>query len=262
MILEAGATRLEIRPEDGGRIRSLLVDGLELLVTEGHGPRMWGCYPMAPWAGRIRDGQFTFRGRNVELPRNDPPNALHGTVFERPWTVTGPTSLTIDLGPTWPFAGHLTQTFELAPDALTVTMHLEAEVAMPAVLGWHPWFRRTLDLDGGRSSAPADLGLQAASMYVRDEVGIADGRVSVPTARPWDDCFIDLAGPPRLTWPGVLALELTSDCDHWVVYDQLDHAICVEPQSGPPDFVTIRPTAVEAGESLERWMRWRWWRLT
>jgi len=36
MKLEAGAAQLEIRPEDGGRIGSLTIDGVELLVTEGY----------------------------------------------------------------------------------------------------------------------------------------------------------------------------------------------------------------------------------
>ncbi len=118
LVLEAGGARLEIRPQDGGRIRSLTVDGIELLITEGYGPIMWGCYPMAPWAGRIRDGRFTFRGRDVQLPLTMPPHAIHGTVFDRPWQVTGPASLAIDLGPDWPFPGRLTQTFELADDRL------------------------------------------------------------------------------------------------------------------------------------------------
>jgi aldose 1-epimerase len=39
----------------------------------------------------------------------------------------------------------------------------------------------------------------------------------------------------RLTWPGALAVTLTSTCSHVVLYDQPRHAICVEPQTGPPD---------------------------
>lgn len=261
LVLEAGSARLEVPARDGGRMRSLTIDGMEVLITEGYGPIMWGCYPMAPWAGRIRDGRFTFRGRDVQLPRNDPPNALHGTVFQRPWRVDGPASLSIDLGPDWPFPGRLSQTFELRADGLTATLRLDAKAAMPAVLGWHPWFRRRLEPSPGWPTEPAALDVPAATMYVRDGNGITTAATTVPTPRPWDDCFTDLTGPPRLTWPGVLELELTSSCDHWVVYDQLDHAICVEPQTGPPDFTTIRPSAVEAGESLEASMTWRWRRL-
>ena len=107
LVLRADTTVLTVSPAEGGRMTSLIVDGHELLVTEGDGPIRWGSYPMAPWAGRIRDGRFTFRGRAHELPPNLPPHAIHGTVFERPWTVTGPDSMTIDLGPAWPFAGRV-----------------------------------------------------------------------------------------------------------------------------------------------------------
>jgi aldose 1-epimerase len=261
MRLDAGTARLEIRPEDGGRIRSLTIDGVELLVTEGYGPVMWGSYPMAPWAGRIRDGRFLFRGRDIQLERNDPPNALHGTVFQRPWQVDGAASLSIDLGSGWPFAGQLGQTFELQPGSLTVRLRLNAIEAMPAVIGWHPWFRRRLETGRPGLSEPADLVLPARAMYVRDADGITTATTTAPTARPWDDCFTDLTGPPRLTWPGILELEVESSCDHWVVYDQLEHAICVEPQTGPPDFTTIRPAVLEAGETLEATMTWRWRRL-
>lgn len=261
MVLEAGGARLEVRPQDGGRMRSLVIDGMELLITEGYGPIMWGCYPMAPWAGRIRDGRFTFRGRDVQLPLTMPPHAIHGTAFDRPWQVAGPSSLTVDLGPAWPFPGRLTQTFALADESLEVRLRLDAEAAMPAVLGWHPWFRRRLMTADSMPSEPAGLDLGPATMYVRDGDGIATGATAPPTPRPWDDCFTDVTAPPRLTWPGHLSLEISSTCDHWVVYDQLEQAICVEPQTGPPDFTTIRPSAVEAGDSLEATMTWRWRRL-
>ena len=41
----------------------------EVLVTEGWGPIRWGCYPMAPFAGRIRDGRFRYAGREHQLDR-------------------------------------------------------------------------------------------------------------------------------------------------------------------------------------------------
>lgn len=261
LVIDAGEARLTVSPSEGGRMRSLVVGGIELLVTNGAGPMAWGCYPMAPWAGRIRDGRFAFRGREVRMPRNLPPHAIHGTAFDRAWSVDGPTTLSIDLGLDWPFAGRLTQAFTLGDASLTTTLRLDADAAMPAVLGWHPWFRRRLDLGSGTSSRPADLSFDAGRMYVRDADGITTAATMVPGPRPWDDCFTDVAGPPSLTWPGVMWLEIASSCDHWVIFDEREHAICIEPQTGPPDFPTIRPTAVEAGASLEAAMTWRWKRL-
>ena len=76
---------------------------------------------------------------------------------------------------------------------------------------------------------------------------------------PWDDCFTGVHGDPRLVWPGRVELVLSSSCDHWVVYDQRDHAVCVEPQTAPPDFVNLpAPHVVEPGEPLMATMTWRW----
>ncbi len=46
----------------GGRLASLTVDGDELLYfgDPGTGPMGWGCYPMAPFAGRVRYGALGF----------------------------------------------------------------------------------------------------------------------------------------------------------------------------------------------------------
>lgn len=263
LVLEADAARLVVSATDGGRMRSLVVRGQELLVTTGYGPIMWGCYPFAPFAGRIRDGRFTFEGRDVALPMNLPPNAIHGTVFERTWTIEGPDVLSSELGAPWPFAGRVTQWFTLRDDGLDVRLRLDARDRMPVVLGWHPWFRRQLIGTADHPSpagAPLELRFEPGQMYERGADGLPTGRLVLPKPRPWDDCFVDVATPPRLTWPGALILELSSSADHWVVYDELDHALCVEPQTGPPDDVHLGPrTVVAAGGSVEATMAWRWW---
>ena len=42
---------------------------------------------MAPWTGRVRHGRFTFGGVDYQLPLNKPPHAIHGTVRDHEWTV-------------------------------------------------------------------------------------------------------------------------------------------------------------------------------
>ncbi len=261
LVLEAADVRLEVSPLDGGRISSLVVRGSELLLTEGAGPILWGSFPMAPFAGRIRRGRFRFADRDVQLAINHPPHAIHGTVFERAWRVDDPATLSIDLGSGWPFAGHLVQRFGLHDDRLEVVLTLFADEPMPAALGWHPWFRRRLAGTAGRPAAPSspvELRLDAAWMYVRDADGIPNGELIEPPPGPWDDCFTGLRSSPRLTWPGVLGLELTSSADHWVVYDEPADAVCVEPQTAPPDFVSLAPSTTLPGEPLVATMAWRW----
>ena len=250
---DGGRVRLTISPVDGGRVSSFVIDGHGLIVTEGYGPIRWGSYPMVPFAGRIRDGRFAFRGRDVALPRNLPPHAIHGMAFLRPWTVTGPDTMTVDLGPDWPFAGRVTQRFALGADELTFHLAVDADQAMPVTVGWHPWFQRSA---GG---SPIELSFDPGRMLERGADGLPTGHLVPPKPRPWDDCFVDVRSNPRVSWPGVLSLELSSSADHWVVYDESEDGICVEPQTGPPDAVNLGgATILEAGKSLEATMTWRW----
>lgn len=266
--LRAGAAVLRIDPIGGGRMASLVVHGNELLVTEGFGPIEWGCYPMAPFAGRIRDGRFAFRGRSYELERNMPPNAIHGTVFERAWDVAtrepDRATLTIDLGPGWPFAGRARQSFSLASDGLEASLVVEADEPMPVWLGWHPWFRRNLTgaaTDPRPPSAGVVIDVPASRMYERGPDGLPTGAMVGPRPGPWDDAFVDLARPPRVTWPEVLTLEISSTAGVWVVFDERPEKVCVEPQTAPPDAVNLPGDAVptaEPGRPVSIGMTWRW----
>lgn len=259
IVLRAGDCDLTVDPAQGGRFASLLVGGHEVLVTEGFGPIEWGCYPMAPFAGRIRDGRFGLRGRAYQLETNLPPNAIHGTVFVRPWDVVAVevdrAVLATDLGPGWPFGGRVTQNVTLRPDGLEARLDLEADEPMPAWLGWHPWFRREID------GAAADLDFEAERMYERGPDGLPTGVLVQPTARPWDDAFVGVVRPPRLTWPGVLTLEIDSPAAVWVVYDERPDKLCIEPQTAPPDAVNLQAVelpVVEPGRPVSLTMSWRW----
>ena len=53
-----------------------------------------------------------------------------------------------------------------------------------------------------------------------------------------------------LRWGGALELTITSSCDDLVLYDLPTHAVCVEPQTGPPDALRLTPILVEPGWPL------------
>ena len=271
VVLRADDVRLSLDPRQGGRMTSLRIGHAEVLVTEGWGPIRWGCYPMAPFAGRIRDGRFTFRGRKVQLPLNLPPDAIHGTVFERTWEVASQTDdhlvLTIDLGPAWPFHGTVTQSITLASGGLDAALTLEADEVMPAVLGWHPWFRRYLDdAPGGAGirSSEVELVIDAASMFERGADGLPTGALVSPRPRPWDDAFTGLRTAPIVRWPGALEITLSSTAGVWVVYDEPVEGVCVEPQTAPPDAANLaaaageEPDVAERGQPMAASMTWRW----
>lgn len=267
--IEQGDTRVGVAVGAGGRLATVEVGGTNLLAPLPDDPDPaatgWGSFPMAPWAGRIRHGRFRFLGDDVRLERNhqdgggddpDRRHAIHGTVFHRAWSVTAssPDSLEIEsplagaLG--WPFGGLARQRFTVTAGRLGCELSIEAtDGAFPGEIGWHPWFPK-----------PHRLRFSPVAMYRRDDdVGVATGELVVPSSPPWDDCFVNTR-PVTLVYDRDVAPELTvsSDCDHWVVYDEPATATCVEPQSGPPDSPNIRPRLMIPGEPLLRTMTLTW----
>jgi aldose 1-epimerase len=221
----------------------------------------WGAYPMAPWAGRLRDGRFTFDGTTHQLALNHTDedgtrHAIHGTVFDAEWIVddVGPDAVTLhcplNTVPGWPFAGTARQAISVADDRATCELSVDTDAdPFPASIGWHPWFRK-----------PDGLMFEPAAMYERGGIGLPHATLVPPIAGPWDDCFVNHR-PVTLRYDSravATAVTVTSDCDRWVVYDQPAHATCVEPQSGPPDALNVAPGVVRPGEVLTRTMVIAW----
>lgn len=248
MDLHAGEAEVTVDPAHGGRLASLRVAGRELLVAEAEvdDPKLWGCYPMVPWAGRVRDGRFRFGGTTHELALDAPPHAIHGVGYRSPWEVTGPGTLRLDLDGLWPFGGTVTQDVVLTPTSVTLSMAVTAaEHAMPAMVGWHPCFRRRLDRGEG-----AQLTVPATLMWERDATGIPTGHQVQAPAGPWDDAFSGLRAAPQVTWPGAVEITLRSSCPVWVVNDQDPRLVCVEPQTDAPDAFNREPTVLDPGATL------------
>lgn len=257
--LAAGDISVRVAPGEGGRIAQITVAGTDLLVDRGDlpagagpaGPLAWGCYPMVPWAGRIRDGRLAVGGRVVDLPRSLGPHAIHGVGFAAAWHVERATPTGVELGLTlptdvrWPFGGRAHQRVAIDTDGLVLTMTVTAgAAAFPASIGWHPWFRK-----------PDSIEFAPRAMYRRDPAGITVADLVGVSQGPWDDCFVN-DRPIRVAIGGRW-IELTSDCTDWVVYDEPPHATCIEPQTSPPDAVNFDPRTVEPGGRLGAWYRIR-----
>ena len=127
--------------------------------------------------------------------------------------------------------------WQLRPRELTTTITVHALVEpFPAVVGWHPWFRRRLD-----SGGPLELTMQASERLVRGDDHLPTGEAVPYDAAdgPFDDAFRVPDGRATVRWPGVLAIDIASDSDWYVVFDELASFVCVEPQSGPPDGLRV-----------------------
>lgn len=259
--LTAGPAQVIIDLQAGARIASWRVHGLELLeqrAADNH-PFGWGSYAMVPFAGRIRNAKLAFDGKTYDLPTNMGDHAIHGIGFDRPWTLLSATNtmaiVGLRLSEPWPFAGTVTHLFQLSNDRLIQQMSVSPSEDQPVTIGWHPWFRRQLEQG---SALQLDVDMSNAQKWIRDASGIPTGKLGVVTDRPWDDCFRGV-GSIALRWPGALTIDVTHDCPDLVIYDP-EHAICIEPQSGPPNSANMPGggAVTPAGSALEHTVQWRW----
>ena len=227
-------------PVQGGRIASIVAFGEERLISEVPRPSSWGAFPMIPWAGRIQHGKFSFDGVDYQMPINHPPHAMHGIAYTSEWMPIDEHTMRLDLGDPWPFGGHAIHHAEVDGRSARFRLEVHAEDRpMPAMAGWHPWYRK-----------PVHLSFTAGKMYVRDDENIPTGQLVDPPPGPWDDTFTEMSGSPVLAWPDGATLTIGSSCDFWVIFTEPDHALCVEPQTGPPNEFNLGARVIEPGGPL------------
>ena len=273
--LASGGARLRIDADRGGRIASWSIDGRELLV----GPRApddrsirWGCFLMAPWAGRLADGRFrSADGRLRQVPRTHGRHAIHGLLWNRAWMVASALPdraiLTCDIpADLWPPGCAVRHEVRLTADRLdlaaTVTAGRAAgpaPVAMPVAVGWHPWFRREAGgSEAGGSGAGGDLALRVdASEVLRTDRMIPTGQTTPVLGRTdlrggprlgrrrLDPAYVAVRSPAVLRWPD---LELTIAWDpspSTLVVHTPASSVCVEPQTAWPNAPALEGDARE-----------------
>lgn len=221
-------------------------------------PLSWGSFVMAPFAGRIRHGRYRVDQTEHQLRLNHRPHSIHGTVCDRPWGLLSYTADSLhcvtDLGEHWPYAGRCHQQITLRDHSVSFRLWVETvSDGFWVSVGWHPWFRTTLT-----TGEPLTLQAQPGQQVLRDSEGIPTTTWVTPTDGPWDDCFGEPNWPVTLSWGERLRLQIHSDCDYLVIFNELDHAWCVEPQTAPPNSFTEPSQWVDASHSHRAQMTWSW----
>lgn len=240
--LRVGEHAIAIDPSAGARLSSWRAGDLEVLDRYSSAPVNWGMYPMAPWAGRVRDNTVRAADVAATLPVTHEPWALHGTVLAAAATIddirhgSDAASARVSFAnhPGWPWPIRVVVEYLLTAAELTTVIEVQAEESSPAVVGWHPWFRRQLERGG-----PARWSLPAVAQAERGADALPTGRLLAydPDAGPFDDAFHVPTGRAEIEWPGALRIDVAWDGQWCVVFDELPPALCIEPQSGPPNGV-------------------------
>ncbi|GAA1917733.1 aldose 1-epimerase family protein [Nocardioides hwasunensis] len=137
--------------EGGAALRRLTCQGRDLVRGFGEDEMSSGGRGqlLMPWPNRIRDGRYSFEGRDLQLGLTDPGtgNASHGLVRWASWTVEEHTDTSVSLvcrvlaQTGYPWALDLHVLYDLSADGLVVTQtatNLSPDPA-PYASGAHPY---------------------------------------------------------------------------------------------------------------------------
>lgn len=276
--IAAGDYRLVVAPARGGSILLFTWRG-EPVMREAAGPGILdvGCFLMVPFANRIADGRFAWRGRQVVIPPNfageDARNPIHGYGWLSAWDVIHAGADKLELGHMrsggdwpWPYRAAVTYGLDAKGLAARLSLTNTGDEPMPAGLGFHPYFPRTAttryigfhrgEWQGDGSPLPMQL----------DERGAAiDWWQGRPVGtRVVDTVYAGREGPLDILWPDramAVTIAPSENLHRTAVYapDGSDW-FCVEPVSHLTDAVNDRDPgspmpALEPGCTLSAEMR-------
>ena len=192
--------------EVGGGVREYAAGGVEYLDSYAEDELCPGAagQVMAPWPNRLRDGRYTFRGQEYQLPLSEPlrHNAIHGLTRWARWravqvtgdAVTMEHELVPQPGYPWPLL--LRTTWSVGPDGLTAE-HAVTNLGQrpcPFGLGVHPYLRIPgVCVDELRLRVPARSRLLLDGRLLPIGVARVSDSYDFTSARPIGADLLDLA---------------------------------------------------------------------
>jgi aldose 1-epimerase len=259
IILSDETIKLIVDPRIGGsflnfstRVDKRWVDIMRTTPADFKTSSDTSSFLMAPYPNRIRDGKFSFEGRDYALQFPEK-HAIHGDVRNRPWQVesTHSNTATIHFNSkdfsdiNYPFPFSVTQSFGVSNSALLVKCSIKNEgtTSMPAGCGYHPYFNRAL----GGSTENVHLRFKTEGAYP------FTGDVPLPTGMPrpllpaedfstlrdlnvnLDTCFTGWEGDVEMVWPEsniMVSMHAGSNMSHLVLFSPPGKSFfALEPQS-------------------------------
>ena len=245
LTLTVGKLTLVLAPVAGGCIVSFRTaehGGVDLMrppeagAIAARNPRGLACYPLFPFSNRVRNGKFSFDGRDYQLALNfdNSPHAIHGNSWQAPWQVASHDKANAELvfaykpqgkKGEWPFAYTARQKFALSDKGLgaTLVMTNDDTRTMPCGFGLHPYFPM---------SKSARLTINVKGIWESDATLIPVRNVPVPPSLDFakgpvlsqlecDNCFTGWDYRTTIEWPErKMRLNVSADkvFGHTVIY--------------------------------------------
>jgi aldose 1-epimerase len=265
--LRHGASEVELLPAIGGAVARFAWRGRDILrpapdcrgLAPAAAVRRMGCYPLLPYSNRIGAARLHADGTVHALRPNFPPepHSLHGFGWQRPWQVAdrsdSAATLVLDhaADADWPYACGARQDVRLDRDGLHLALTLTNTDAraMPAGLGWHPYFPLAPGLR---------LHTEWTDTWPTGTDGLPQGDASVPAPSPFragapvdgwrvDRCYGGWNRHARLHYAGYdVDLRAGEDCDYLVCFapDDERRFVALEPVTHATDAFALAARGV------------------
>lgn len=236
-------------------------------------------FHMLPYSNRIRDARFTFLGNQYTLT-NAAKHAIHGALRDKPWQVLEKTAdrlechfsseqhinnelqkyseLKNDINWPWPMQANIEYWLDEHLLCSKITLTNSGESVMPAGMGWHPYFCRTIE------GATPELTLPVSAVYPTTDgdclpTGPAETlpafldfrrtRKLDPSIRI-DHCLAGFSGKATIAWPkaGISLQMLASEhCQHAVLFNPDKPFFALEPVTNANDAFNLADQGIAAG---------------
>jgi aldose 1-epimerase len=244
---------------DGAHVASLSLGGEEVLKPSNDGRQTHGGIAvLIPYAGRIREGRYTFEGRSFRLPVNPDGHAIHGFAKDAPWKLVSEKTGSITLGSRLRGAGYpgvidARIRYTVRPESFSTECFVTnvGPRSCPFVAGFHPYFlaRSWRIVTTGRTYR-----YTLADTYFPTGEKRPFSFAEVGPGTSLDDCF-RVAGTIRLEAEGRTLVIARRRMPYLIVYNG-KHAegisVALEPYSGLEDAYNngIGLVVLRSGESF------------
>ncbi len=224
-------------------------------------------FHMLPYSNRIRNGRFSHEGVAVQLEHAEQ-HAIHGALRERPWHITDQTKNSAsaeydsrnDGKINWPWPIQATVSYSLIGQNLISRMTLtnHGESSMPAGMGWHPYFCRsvagaspklTIAANGVYPDTNGDCLPTGAAIKLPAQLEFSDATDLNPDQRI-DHCLTGFTSPATIAWPDAgitIQMHASSNCSHIVLFNPDAPYFALEPVTNANDGVNLADKGVDSG---------------
>ena len=159
-----GFNLFDLRLPVAGAVRPILACAPDF-AEKPSSPGRNGIPVLFPYPNRVKNAQFSFKGKDYKLPENSGTNSIHGFAINVPWDVVGQTTDADAAAITgryqisknspehlghWPTDAVLQVHYALAGRALTMTVSVSNPTAddLPYGFGIHPYFNCPFSPEG------------------------------------------------------------------------------------------------------------------